>query len=69
MEQLKFKTNLKCSACVASATPFLDEAAGHGNWSINVADTTKILTVNGNKEADHKIIQALEKAGYKGEAI
>ena len=47
MEQLKFKTNIKCSGCVASATPFLDEAAGHGNWSVNLEDTTKTLTVTG----------------------
>jgi copper chaperone len=69
MEQLKFETNLKCSGCVASATPFLDKAAGHGNWSVNLTDTSKTLTVNGNKSVEHKIIEALGKAGYKGEAL
>ncbi len=69
MEQLKFKTNIKCSGCVASATPFLDEAAGHGNWSVNLADTSKTLTVKGNKDAEHKIIEALGKAGYKADAL
>ena len=69
MEELKFKTNIKCSGCVANTTPYLNEVAGDGNWNVNVADPSKILTVTAAKEKQNEIIKAVEKAGYKAEAI
>ena len=69
MEQIKLKTNIKCSGCIASVTPFLDEALGQGNWNVNVADPSKVLTVNLNKEKQEDVIKAVEKAGYKAEAL
>lgn len=69
MEQLKFKTNIKCSGCVASVTPFLNETAGDGNWSVNLSDVNRILTVEGKPEKQRAIIEAVEKAGYKAEVV
>jgi copper chaperone len=68
MEELKFKTTIKCAGCVAKVTPFLDEAVGKDNWKVDYENPQKLLTVT--QEGDKsKVIQALEKAGYKGEAI
>ena len=68
MQTRKFKTTIKCSGCVAAVTPFLDEVVGHGNWSVDVADPAKPLTIP--KEIDNqKVIDALQKAGYKGEPM
>jgi copper chaperone len=66
MEAIKFKTTIKCSGCIAKATPFLNEALGEDNWQVDVDNPSKILTVTGEKD-QAKVIQAVEKAGYKAE--
>ena len=47
METKKFKTNIKCSGCVATVTPHLNEAVGEANWNVDITDPAKILSVNG----------------------
>lgn len=68
METAKFKTNIKCSGCVAKVTPFLNEALGDNNWDVDYNNPAKVLTVVGEKDKA-KVIEAVEKAGYKAEAI
>ncbi|GAB3017004.1 hypothetical protein GCM10027185_11690 [Spirosoma pulveris] len=67
METLKFKTNIKCGNCIATVTPFLNEAVGEGNWEVDVKDPKKVLTVS-TATAD-TVRQAIEKAGYKAEPL
>lgn len=67
METLKFKTNIKCDNCIATVTPFLNEAVGQGNWQVDVKDPKKVLTVEA-ASAD-TVRQAIEKAGYKAEPL
>ena len=70
MNTLKFKTNIKCSGCVATTTPYLDKAAGEKNWEVNTTDPNKVLTVSNPEEIDEKkIITAVEAAGFKAERI
>ena len=70
METLKFKTNIKCSGCVAKSTPFLNEVVGEDNWEVDIQDPNKILTV-ATEESVHPdaIIKAVESAGYKAEKV
>lgn len=68
METIKFKTTIKCSGCVATATPFLNEAVGENNWEVDTNNPSKVLTVSGETD-QAKIIQAIEKAGFKAEAL
>lgn len=68
MENLKFKTTIKCSGCVAKATPFLNEALGENNWGVDYNNPQKVLTVVGEKDKT-KIIKAVEKAGFKAEQL
>ena len=68
MESLKFKTTIKCSGCVAKVTPFLNEALGEDNWEVDYNNPSKVLTVVGEKD-QAKVIQAVEKAGYKAEVL
>lgn len=68
METIKFKTTIKCSGCVAKVTPFLDEALGEDNWEVDYNNPSKILTVVGENDKS-KVIQAVEKAGYKAESL
>lgn len=65
---MKFKTNIKCSDCVAKVTPFLNEALGENSWKVDTANPSKVLTVADEKD-QKKVIQAIEKAGYKAEAL
>ncbi len=66
MPKLQFKTNLKCSGCVATVAPLLDQAAGQGNWKVDLTVPERWLTVEGNVNQE-KIKEALAKAGYKAE--
>jgi copper chaperone len=68
METTKFKTNIKCSGCVANVTPFLNEALGENNWEVDYNDPSKVLKVVGETDKE-KIIKAVEKAGYKAEKM
>ena len=68
METTKFKTTIKCSGCVEKVTPFLNEAVGENNWEVDYNNPSKVLTVVGEKDKT-KVIQALEKAGYKAESL
>ncbi len=67
METQKFKTNIKCGSCIASVTPFLNEAVGEGNWQVDVQNPNKVLTVE-NVNAT-LVKRAIEKAGYKAEPL
>jgi copper chaperone len=68
MEATKFKTTIKCSGCVAKATPELNEILGESNWNVDINNPSKILTVKGQAD-DKKIIEAVERAGFKAEKI
>ena len=68
METNKYKTNIKCSGCVATVTPCLNEAIGESKWEVDLNDPSRILTVNSEKDKD-VVIKALAKAGYKAEKL
>ena len=68
METKKFKTNIKCSGCVAAVTPHLNEAVGEANWNVDINDPSKILNVT-TDTSDTKVMDAVRKAGYKIEKV
>ena len=68
METKKFKTNIKCTGCVATVTPFLNEAVGESQWEVDLTDPSRVLTVK-TEAAKDVVVKALEKAGYKGEQL
>lgn len=68
MKTTKFKTNIKCSACVDKVTPLLNESVGSGNWQVDLTDPQRKLTVQGDVSESH-LNNALNKAGYKAEAV
>ncbi len=70
METVKFKTTIKCSGCVATVTPGLNEAVGANNWQVDLQSPDKILTVNTtDKEKETAVIQKLQEVGYKAEKV
>jgi copper chaperone len=68
MEAIKFKTDIKCSGCVAKATPHLNAALGEDNWEVDTANPSKVLTVVGEVN-EGKIKEAVAKAGFKAERL
>ncbi|HEX5171914.1 MAG TPA: heavy metal transport/detoxification protein [Cyclobacteriaceae bacterium] len=68
METTKFKTNIKCSGCVATVTPFLNEALGKGKWEVDLNHPSKVLTIADEKD-ELKAVNAMEQAGYKAEKL
>jgi len=70
MQTLKFKTNIKCSGCIAAVTPHLNGLNEVNNWEVDTVNPDKILKVEADDELKAaEIITTLEKAGYKAEEI
>jgi len=69
METVQFKTNIKCSGCIATVTPVLNEVAGQDNWEVDLQSPDKLLTVSTDKAGKEEIQHAIEKAGYKAQAL
>lgn len=69
METIKLKTNIKCSGCIAQATPFLNEVAGENNWQVDIQNPNKILTVAAGHVSKTEVIRAVEKAGYSAQEL
>lgn len=68
METKRFKTNIKCTGCIATVTPYFNEAFGENNWDVDISNPEKILTVTHHCDED-EISKVVSKAGYKSEKI
>lgn len=66
---LQFKTNINCTGCLASVTPFLDKAEGIENWEVDLQKKDKILTVKAESITEQEVIETVVKAGFKIESI
>ena len=70
METLQFKTTIKCSGCIEKVTPFLNETVGENNWEVDLQNPQKVLTIpNADQLSSNEVVEALAKAGYKGEKL
>lgn len=67
MKILKFKTNINCGDCVNKVTPFLDREDSISKWQVDTQSKGKILSVSGEELDPQKVINAVEKAGFKAE--
>ena len=69
METLQFKTNINCSGCVAKVTGPLNKEASIKNWKIDTINPQKILTVETENPSATQVIEVLNNAGFKAEAM
>lgn len=67
-DKLRFKTNIHCSGCVAQVTPYLNQAVGDGQWSVDISSQQKVLTILDSTNSI-KIVETLKQAGYVAELI
>ena len=63
--KLEFKTNIKCSGCVAAVTPHLNSAETVEKWQVDTENPEKILTVEGDQVNEKQVVEAVTKAGYQ----
>lgn len=68
-QNLKFKTNINCSGCVAAVKPHLDKVDGLGSWEVDTANKDKILTVSLAGATREQVIESVKKAGYRIEPV
>ena len=70
METMKFKTTIKCSGCIAKATPFLNEKVGKDNWEVDIENPDKVLTVKKDEKiTEGEVIKAVQEAGFRVEKL
>lgn len=70
MEILKFKTNIKCSGCIAAVTPILNQVPEISKWEVDTTAPEKVLTIESTGELPaQQVIESLRKAGYSAEKI
>lgn len=67
METLKFKTNINCMGCVAKVTNKLNETVGENNWSVDINNPEKTLTVTGENLTVEMVEDAVKATGFKAE--
>ncbi|MFW5754452.1 MAG: heavy-metal-associated domain-containing protein [Marinilabiliaceae bacterium] len=68
MQTLKFKTTMKCNGCVQTVTPFLENSNNIRNWSVDLQNPDRILTVQTAGDAE-EVKNLLKEAGYQAEEI
>ena len=66
---LQFKTNINCGGCVATVTPFLDEAKGIKRWEVDTTNREKLLTVHSDGITAQEVIEKVKEAGFKIESF
>ncbi|MFN8395005.1 MAG: heavy metal transport/detoxification protein [Bacteroidia bacterium] len=66
---MKFKTNIKCDGCIATVTPILDQSVGKGNWSVDLANPLRILTISLDEVSGEAIKKGLATVGYQADEI
>ena len=69
MKTKQFKTNIMCGSCIAKVTPVLNQTFGENNWTVDIQNPKKILTVSTGNASEEDVIKAVEKAGYKAEEL
>ena len=65
----KFKTNIKCGACVATVAPYLNAIIEIKDWDVDTLNPDKILTVSAEGINTDKLLNVLAKAGYHAKEI
>lgn len=69
MATKKFKTNAKCGGCSTRIGVALEKnGVKAGEWSLDLTNPEKLLTVNSEMTSD-AIIRVVTEAGYQAEEV
>jgi copper chaperone len=64
MTAFKFKTNINCSNCIRTVSPFLNALDSIDEWKVDTDDPDKILTAEGDGLILEDVEAAVKKAGF-----
>jgi copper chaperone CopZ len=68
MKTLHFKTNIKCSSCIAAVSPELNFKDNIQEWSVDITSPDKTLSIT-TDYSEAEIKEILEKVGYHAEKL
>lgn len=66
---MKFKTNAKCSGCVAAIGAKLNALMSSDDWSIDLSDPNKVLEVKNTAIDAETVLASVKEAGFKVEQL
>ncbi len=69
MEQMKFRTTIKCTGCLDKVTPHLNNTQGIEKWEVDLKNPDKVLTVNTETASEEDVVATVKKAGYEIERL
>ncbi len=70
MHTFKFKTNIKCDACIATVTPYLDALGAIDTWKVDLQNPDRVLSIETEEPLNPKeVIMLLDQIGYHAEKI
>jgi copper chaperone len=69
MKKIQFKTNIMCNGCMEKVTPQLNYTEGIENWSVDLQNPNKILTIEGSNTNEEEVIAAVKKVGFQIERV
>ena len=69
MKTILFKTNINCSACIKSVTPYLNEVDTIEFWQVDTDNPDKVLKVGLENDDDNEVIKAVRQAGFEIEPL
>ncbi len=68
-QNIKFKTTINCSGCVAAVKPHLEKLEGLASWTVDTDDKDKILSVSLAGATGEEVVESVKKAGFQIEPI
>lgn len=68
-KNFQFKTNLNCTSCVAKVESELNNTDGISEWSVDVANSNKTLTVKAEGISEEEVINIIKKKGFHAESL
>jgi copper chaperone len=70
MHTLKFKTTIKCDACIQKVTPVLNGLNNIDKWEVDTSHPDKVLSIETEEALNPKeVIMVLDQVGYHAEKI
>ncbi len=69
MTTLKFKSTIKCTGCIATVSPELNNLSGITHWEVDLESPDRVLTVESESGDPKQVISALQAVGYQAELL
>jgi copper chaperone len=65
MEELRFKTNLKCNGCVNIISKGFEKIHEILVFKVNLDSPDKVLEITATADVTNRVIESVKKAGYE----